>query len=280
MKRQKTKSIMTSILCDSIFGKRRSKWEVNAVSFTHRLGKTNTYKRHNVLKQALNKGKITKHQFDWIDCVWNKTLSNNTSNWSMSIAESLKKHTKNMENPIIVELRSQGSSKYAKIIISGCIYYDCSSEDKIDYLTLMIYNSTSLFTHSFHKNKKKLNPLNINNPSDRAVLKAIVYGLFTRPRMCSWMKSDIYDGVTIEDSPRCISEDTLRKKIHINKLKLNQQNAIIQQQSLRKKQIRIRREKFKNWASSFICQVSYEKRLESTLSNMQGNHDQSWDELW
>lgn len=272
---------MTAILCESIFGKRNTKWEVNASTFHDRPRGMKHYMHEMVLKQAITKGKITKHQSDWVSAVWNKTLSNGRTNWSTNIASSIELYTKTQEKPIIAELRSQGQGKHARTVPSGCVYYDCKSEEDIAYLTKVIYDSTSLFTEQCKRKKnKKIKPLDINDPSDFIVLKAIVYGLFTRPRMCCWIKTDIIDGAITENTPRCISEDTLRK-IQLNKHEKHQQeNAMIQRRILEQKAKAVQRSKFLTWSRSFITHMCEEKRIIDSLKTINGENVENWEDAW
>lgn len=272
---------MTAILCESIFGKRSTKWEVNASTFHDRPRGTKHYIHEMVLKQAISKRKITKHQSDWVSEVWNKTLSNGKTNWSSSIACSIEIYTKTQDKPIIAERRAQGQGKHTRMVHSGCVYYDCKSEEDIAYLTKVIYHSTSLLTvQSKRKKIKKIKPLDINNPSDFNVLKAIVYGIFTRPRMCCWTKTDIIDGAITENTPRCISEDTLRK-IQINKHEKNEQeNAMIQTRIMEQKVKAVQRSKFLTWSRSFITHMCEEKRIIDSLETINGENVENWEDAW
>ena len=89
--------------------------------------------------------------------------------------------------PIVAEVRSNN-------VLSGRIYYDCNTEQDIHYLAKVVFESTSLFQNTTHgkKTNKKLKPLDIEKDID--IIKAIVYGLFTRPRMTCTVKVDITEG--------------------------------------------------------------------------------------
>lgn len=231
----------TVTLCNALFGTRHTKWEINASNAHQKV--RDGYMRDFTLKQAVRTRKITQHQANWVTQVWLQTICYTHSNWSTSVATAIHKHSATLRKHIVAELRTQGSKQYSRKVVSGCVYYDCSSESALEYLAKIVYDSTCLFKTQI-KNKN-LKPLSFEETNDRAVIKALVYGLFTRPRMCAWIKTDIQDGAIVDASPRCISESTWHEIQRRQELYSIQQNA----EMVRKQN----RAKFMTWAHGFIA---------------------------
>ena len=260
---------MTSSLCDTIYGKRNSQWEVNAGNFRSKV--RGGFRHELILQQAIKNRKISSHQASWISIVWRNTLFNDRSNWSDSVVAAIAMYTKKTNKPIIAERRSNNR-------LSGRIYYDFNTEQDIHYFAKVVFEATSLFkiSTSGKKSNKKINPLDIDKDID--IIKAIVYGLFTRPRMCCSVKVDIIDGAITENSPRCISEDSLRK-LQMEQIQKNKQQAdLIQARAEYAKAKAVQRQKFVLWAHSFIEHVAEEKRISNSLAEMEGADD--WETAW
>lgn len=260
---------MTSSLCDTIYGKRNTQWEVNAGNFRSKV--RGGFRHELILQQAIKNRKISSHQASWVSTVWQKTLSNQNANWSDHVARSIETYTKKTDKPIVAEVRSNN-------VLSGRIYYDCDTEQDIHYLAKVVFEATSLFQNTTHgkKTNKKLKPLDIEKDID--IIKAIVYGLFTRPRMSCSVKVDITEGAVTENSPRCVSEDSLRK-IQMEQIQKNKQQAeIIQARAEHAKAKAVQRQKFVLWAHSFIEHVAEEKRISNSLAEMEGADD--WETAW
>lgn len=267
---------MTEQLCDLIYGK-MNMWNINAGTFHERPRGFKEYKWEIFLKKSIRNRKINQKQANWIISVWNKTIRNNTSNWSVNIADSIEKYTKNSLKPIVAEKKQLGVKGFTKNSLSGCLYYNCKTEEEIEYLTNVIYHCTTLFTTYFKKNNNiKLLPLDFNDPNEKKVLKAIVYGLFTRPRMCSSIKTDIIDGAITENSPRCICESNLIQL----KLNLEQKKRQIIQNIHLKKNIFIT-----NFMNNLIFRNFIQKYRDMNdkniiLNSMEGNMNDDWETIW
>lgn len=160
-----------------------------------------------ILKQAVRMRQITSHQALWVEVVWGNTIAQRNGQWSISAARNIQKHTAALAKPIFAETRGRR--------LSGRIYYDCADEGAIEYLAHAAFQATSLF-QSFGTTSH-LKPLQFEK--DKQIIKAIVYGLFTRPRMAGYIKTSVEEGLTIEPAPRCASEDLLRD------IQLRQHNA-------------------------------------------------------
>ena len=83
---------MTSSLCDIIYGKRNSQWEVNAGNFRSKV--RGGFRHELILQQAIKNRKISSHQASWVSTVWQKTLSNQNANWSDHVSRSIETYTK------------------------------------------------------------------------------------------------------------------------------------------------------------------------------------------
>ena len=260
---------MTSYLCDTIYGKRNSQWEVNAGNFRSKV--RGGFRHELILQQAIKNRKISSYHASWVSIVWQKTLSKQNANWSDHVARSIETYTKKTNKPIVAEVRSNN-------VLSGRIYYDCNTEQDIHYLAKVVFESTSLFQNTSHgkKTNKKLKPLDIEKDID--IIKAIVYGLFTRPRMTCTVKVDITEGAITENSPRCVSEDSLRK-LQMEQIQKNKQKAeLIHARAEHAKTNAIRRQNFIRWVHSFIEHVAEEKRISNSLAEMEGVDD--WETAW
>ena len=260
---------MTSSLCDTIYGKRNSQWEVNADNFRSKV--RGGFRHELILKQAIKNRKISSHQAHWVSIVWKNTLVNSISNWSETVASCIEIYTKKINKPIIVE-------RYSNHRLSGRIYYDFNTEQDIHDFAKVVFEGTSLFKNREcgRKTNKKINPLDINKDID--IIKAIVYGLFTRPRMCCSVKVHINDGAITENKPRCISEDMLRK-LQMEEIQKNKQQAeLIRARAEYVKAKAVQRQKFVLWAHSFIEHVAEEKRISNSLAEMEGADD--WETAW
>jgi hypothetical protein len=208
-----------------------------------------------VLKHAVRTRKITQHQANWVEEVWGNTIGQRTGQWSVSAARTMSAHTANQRKPIFAEARSNGKGH------TGRIYFDCDSEDDIETLAQVVFESTSIF-QSFGKGKKKVAPLVFEK--DKQIIKAIVYGLFMRPRMAGYIKTDIEDGLTIEPAPRCISENALRtiRLLQVRK----QEEAGKRRDDARKRQRTQAR--FMRWASAFVQHANKQREFDAQLANM------------
>ena len=78
---------MTSSLCDTIYGKRNSQWEVNADNFRSKV--RGGFRHELILKQAIKNRKISSQQAHWVSIVWKNTLVNSISNWSETVASCI-----------------------------------------------------------------------------------------------------------------------------------------------------------------------------------------------
>ena len=230
-------STMNNELTTTLFGRRGAMHEINADTLTRRQRGGHTNEKI-VLDNAVRRNSITQRQRKCIEVVFGNTIRGRGT-WSISAADSLEKSTKNSQRPIVAELRPQGSGIRTRMVIGGRIYFDISTKTDTEYLAKSVFEGTDVFRNS---------KLNWNDQADKAVIIALVVGLFTRPRMASWIRVDITEGSTTEASPRCISERALGelRAREAQKARLLEEEASQQIARMAKKA------KFVAWASTFV----------------------------
>ena len=212
-------------LCNTIFGTRGSRLEINMNTAGRR--ESSGLRRYEiVVDNARRYGKLTPQQKTAVIDVFEKTICSRSGNlWSVSVASALMKHS---NGSIVGEVRMQGSKNYRRKMLSGRIYFDVNSDDALEKLAHAIYLATDLFKPT---NKR---PLSWLDTKEKALIKAIVLGLYTRPHMADWIPVDIQEGCHVEASQRCISEVKLKelilkKETHekIEKIRLLQEAALL-----------------------------------------------------
>lgn len=235
-------------LINAIFGPRGSRTEINTdtVSRRQRGGTTN---QEIVLSGAVRYNRITSRQKKAIETVFASTIAGKSA-WSIATARALQTHSASMERPIVAELRPQGSGAHTRMVYGGRIYFDVNTAGDLAYLAKSVYDATDIF---------KSSKLVWTDASDQAVIKALVAGLFTRPRMSSWIRVDITEGSSTEASPRCISERAL-----VELRAREAAKARKQQEDLEAKAVRAEKQtKFVNWARTFVPIAQAEAKREA-----------------
>lgn len=237
--------------CNAIYGVRSSKYEINMNEATKRL-KSGKLSYEHSLDNCQRNGKITNKQKNAIQEIFKKTIGGRIGSlWSVSAAAAIHEYSHTTTTPIVGEIRYQGAKNYKRRMFSGRIYFDVSSDERLELLSKMIYEATDLF-------KTNKNKLIWNDSNDRYLIKAIVLGLYTRPRMADWISVDIQEGGCVEASPRCISESKLKELKEKEKLE-EKRNQEKKEQEKRKK---IQKEKFRIWVKLFIVHAKQEKSWE------------------
>ena len=253
-------------LCDAIFGSRGSRLEVdmNAAGKRERSG----MKRYElVLDNARRRGSITAKQKKAITEIFSATIAGRIGSlWSTGIASSIDKYTRNSEKPIVAELRVQGGAGHRRKIYSGRIYFDCKDESSLEYLSRVVFEGTDLI---------KKSGLQWTDASDRAVIKAVVAGLFTRPRMADWIAVDVQEGANVEASPRCISESKLREIQHKEKAVAAEQARLAEIERTNQ----LRRHRFIVWARKFIQDSKIEKEKNEKWDQLAEEVVDDWESL-
>lgn len=252
-------------LCNAIFGTRGSRLEINMNSAGKR--ETGGSRRYEiVVENARRYGKLTSHQKSAVIDVFQKTICSRPGNlWSVSVASALMKHT---NSTIVGELRSQGGKNHRRKMLSGRIYFDVNSDGDLENLAHAIYLATDLFKPT---NKR---PLSWTDVKDKALIKAIVFGLYTRPHMADWIPVDIQEGCHVEAAPRCISASKLEE--------IKQKQAAVEaQEKMRLIQLAAQAEKtkkFMKWARGFIIAAKAQAEIDAAWVRNEEDIPDNWDD--
>jgi hypothetical protein len=252
-------------LCNAIFGKRGSRLEIDMNTAGKR--ESGGLRRYEiVLGNASRYGKLTPQQKTAVIDVFEKTICSRPGNlWSVSVASALMKHS---NGAIVGEIRLQGSKNYRNKMLSGRIYFDVNNDNGLEKLAHAIYLSTNIFKPM---NKR---PLSWSDAKDKALIKAIVLGLYTRPYMADWIPVDIQEGCHVEASPRCISEIKLKEL----RFKKEEQEKIKKIRLLEKAYLAKRKEKFLKWACSFIIEAKVQNEKDIAWAKLCEDVPDNWDD--
>ena len=265
----------------AIFGK-RDKWELNVDTYREKIKMSGEFRRNNVLKDAKRRCKLSHNQVKWIECVLDKTLVCYMTNWSIQASRAIMEYTRSTGNKhIIAQCRKQGSNES----LSGCIFYDIKTSADMDHLTRVIYHSTDLFKTCFIYQKKQntntLKPLNLNDTLDFEVIKALVYGLFARPKMCCSIRLVITEGIETENSPRCISEDYLIQERRALQNKNNVEIQIKKSQRIAILSYWGAASQLRKIAKKYTQHIKKDDEITNKLLTLQTNNDvDDWESVW
>lgn len=255
-------------LCNALFGTRGSRLEIN-MHFAGKRESSGKQRYEIVVENARRYGKLTNQQKMAVLDVFQKTVCSRPGKlWSVSVADALMKHTRNTSDCIVGEVRMQGAKKHQRKMLSGRIYFDVNDDASLEKLAHAIYSATDLFKHSTKRS------LSWNDAKDKAIIKAVVLGLYTRPHMADWIQVDIQEGCNVEASPRCISKTKLQE------IKLKEQTALkLEQDKLKEKAQRAAKiEKFVKWAHVFIIDAKLQAEKDAMWKQLEEDIPDNWDD--
>lgn len=251
-------------LTNTLFSRKGDRLELNMETAGRRLRGGNTTMKA-VLDLASRGNRINARQRKGAEHVFSRTISGRSANgWAISAAIALESHTSNSIKPIVAELRPQGSGQRRRMVVGGRIYYDINSDTEVEYLAKAVFEATDIFSGS-----------RLTWEQDSRIISALVYGLFTRPRMADWVAVDITEGSSVEASPRCISTEVLAG-IRRREAAKERQDA---EEAAKAQKIRARQEKFLAWTRTFIPIAQAEaKREAGWAALLEAEVPDNWDD--